>query len=423
MTNQHHYFRHIFPVLLIALFTTSLLSRACRVFAQSQRSIVSMDPRFANAERTRSAEIHFTRSSRGILAGAPRTIEPLVRYTRDTNTGSIRLIIRDPKVITLFAKDTLFTYFSDRRFLVVDPLNDSEFAPRIGPTLWALSFGIPLGIAEALCDSTAKASVRPVVIDDDSCLEVTFATNIYEHSNYFFLDSSRTHCTISFTNPAHSSFEYIDWTPVDSFCTICRGISGYYSDHFDHRIEAEIDSTLQALRADTSIRQVTPNQVRTLLADDTSAYVHVGDLFPPLELVTEDSVAATPFEDSHAGVTIVELYHNSCLPCMQSLRGISALRDSLRQLGGVVIGINCDNDDRANHALNRRIDARMGRRFSTYYGGRSQFRKYFHSSFPTFMVLDKDRRIFSTFSGYLVGFADAHLMQLAKAVLKRDAAR
>ncbi|MBS1903593.1 MAG: hypothetical protein JSS75_07825 [Bacteroidetes bacterium] len=378
----------------------------------------------AEANHFHSGSIRYVVERKAPYESKPRLYECEMRYTHDANSGKISFLHESATVRSLYSRDTLFAYFKKRGILIYRPGRITDPEREITALWWRFAYGFPGWRNGLPSENELIESGQVQLVGSDTCIRFCNPVRHNQVGANDLLDSSQTQLLISRLDPSHSLYEEIYWHPADSELFRMSGTGGNYSTSPDPEIATEIDSMIDAYRHSPEIRFCSEDdyaQIDKQLHEPTKEHrLQIGDTIPLLDILTgPDQKPLNKSPLASARVSIIEVYHNACQPCMLSLRGISDLRDTLRSYGGDIIGIDPIAEDQANKPLNQRIDRILGRRFKTFNTRGVLFDKSFDGPFPTFYVLDDMQRIRNIFTGYSKGPTEYMLLNAAKSILRQ----
>ena len=131
------------------------------------------------------------------------------------------------------------------------------------------------------------------------------------------------------------------------------------------------------------------------------------EIAKPIQYLTDDQLdfllqttLISPTGDStnlgkiEANILLIDFWFMSCIPCLKSLPDLQELSDKYKSKGFKVVGINCHDTTNKEYAIGKLKD--KGILYPNFFADKSILKQLNINAFPTFIILDKNRKIIYT---------------------------
>lgn len=369
-------------------------------------------------DRVRSGSIEYEVHEKRAMRDDSITRRCVLRYSKLTNGFAFATTqyLRDgSRYEYLYLHDTLFVIRSAEKTIEILSRRSSKVIHRRWDMFWRLPLGIQSPLILELLDKETDLSVTDTVLDGDSCFVVRYPTQYFHDAGPMHFDSVCKSYTVSLVGAAHSQYEEITYSSFGSDIERQFAISGAYSNLFDRTLSSDIESELHLLRADSGYTITSP--VMLMHTSVERGRLTEGKPFPIDKGINEHGDTMNLFARDPM-ITLLEVWHMSCEPCMASMKPISELNRIFSDRGVRVLGLDPNLHDRSSQRAYAQFTRRFDRTFPTVFLDSTAAATCNVSGYPTFVLLDRHRIIRNIFTGYSNGLTDQLLTERIEHLLK-----
>ncbi|MBS1904363.1 MAG: TlpA family protein disulfide reductase [Bacteroidetes bacterium] len=264
-------------------------------------------------------------------------------------------------------------------------------------------------------DSNIHLTVFDTVGSCGRCFLVQYPTQRSDDTGPLHFDSLCRSYIISPGSMQCSQFEQREYNGFGVESEQQAVLNGAYSMLPDTTIVEDAKAYLHQLQRDSGF-QIYSRQ-GSVTDNRGIAELSVGDHFPIQSALNNHGDTVNLFNPNSKAV-IVEVWHMSCVPCIESMKPISALKETYRNRSVDIVGVDPNRSDRTSPVTFSRFSERFGRTFPTYFVDPEVTSRCGIHEYPTFVILDGNKRVRKILHGFLHGSTEIVIANFVERLLK-----
>jgi len=407
-----------FSIFIIQLSSTASFA----INTDSIRIVTDLNKRF---KKVHSGKIYYERSTKSFFRSTPSITKSYLTYTSSPFLAFNPVVYLDRKIIStqngihdeaIFYSDTDYETNEKLKEIPFSIGNPDDFIDSYDDAFWMFSFGFYPKNPSGLFNVTGHYIFTDTIVNGDSCYKITNKTM----GDGETIDSSLQVWIISINDCRHTSYHKTSWGyggNASEFLQTCT--EGQYSEDYDSLLLQKVKARIFSLVHDSGY--ILKNYSDQTLSDTKSPQkvkLKKEDFFPVLHFQTIDG-ADVDISNPSSKVTLLDFSYMGCEPCRQAISSISRIYNKFKDSNVAILGI--DPYDQKEKEIFERYSKKYHLDYPVLFSDKKTvFDELGISSFPTFLILDKNMKLRQKFGGWGPGFNRAGIDEEISKLLREQ---